>query len=393
MFLLLQLLLVFLGADVIIYFLYFALVLKTKKKEEYLKKLATITESPIDRAKLPNVTVLIPAYNEEETLHNKLKNVVEFDYPTDRIEVFVLDDCSTDRTREIARSGLTEFQLKGRVIHNEHRSGVNVSYNNAIPQVASEYILTTDADARIPSDSLLKAIKVMLALRDVGAVAAKMIPFYDRQTPATRATEAYAASYDSMLVAESAIISTFPGSTSCLLMRKSAFSPISTSYGSSDGNISLNIVKNGFKFIMAPCIKYYEPVSQNLMEQRRQKIRRATRLIQSTLLNFRTFFKRKYGKFGTTIFPLRLLMMTLCPILSLSSIFLFFTLAYFTSTFFFGTLVLLASLLVLLGAETNIRILNLAASFLLHQIYLFLGFLSSFRRVKMWRKIERSSSG
>lgn len=226
----------------------------------------------------------------------------------------------TDRTREIARSSLTEFQLKGRVIHKEHRSGVNVSYNNAIPQVTSEYILTTDADARIPRDSLLKAVKTLSNLKDVGAIAAKMIPTYAKASAATRSAEAYANSYDLMLVSESAISSTFPGSTSCLLMRKAAFSPISTSFGSSDGNISLTIIKNGFRFISAPHIVYHEPISSRIFEQRRQKIRRATRLIQSTLLNMNMLLRKKYGEFGRVIFPLRLLMMTLCPITLMLSI-------------------------------------------------------------------------
>jgi biofilm PGA synthesis N-glycosyltransferase PgaC len=391
MILLLQLLLLFLGVDLIIYFLYFVLVLRTKKKEDYLRGLAAIVESPTDREKLPNVTVLIPAYNEEETLYNKLKNVSEFDYPPDKIEVFVLDDCSTDKTPEIAESGLREFHLKGRVIRNEHRSGVNVSYNKAIAQVTSEYILTTDADARIPRDSLLKAVKVLSNLEDVGAVAAKMIPVYDKSSSATRAAEAYANSYYTMLVAESSIFSTFPGSTSCLLMRKSAFSPISTSFGSSDGNISLTIVKNGFKFILAPSIVYYEPISTSILEQRRQKIRRATRLIQSTLLNLNMLLKKKYEEFGRVIFPLRLLMMTVCPILTLVSIFMLFVLTYFVSIFALVTLVLLALLILSVGASTSVKICNLIVSFLLHQTYLSIGFLSSFRKVKVWKKIERSS--
>ena len=389
--LLLQLFLLLLGVNLTVYFLYFFLVLRTKRKEDYLRRLATIVESNVDREKLPDVTVLIPAYNEEETLHNKLKNVVEFDYPLDRIEVFVLDDGSTDRTSEIAESGLKEFQLKGRVIRNEHRSGVNVSYNKAMPQVTSEYILTTDADARIPRDSLLKAVKVLSNLKEVGAVAAKMIPVYAKSSSATRAAEAYATAYDSMLVAESSIYSTFPGSTSCLLMRKSAFSPISTSFGSSDGNISLTIVKNGFKFILAPSIVYYEPISTSILEQRRQKIRRATRLIQSTLLNSNIILKKKYGEFGRVIFPLRLLMMTVCPILTLVSLLMFFMLTYFVFFFLFVASVLSALLVLSVGVSTNVKACNLVVSFLLHQTYLSIGFLSSFRKMRVWEKIQRSS--
>ncbi|MCK4434721.1 hypothetical protein KAU92_04460, partial [Candidatus Bathyarchaeota archaeon] len=253
-----------------------------------------------------------------------------------------------------------------------------------------EYILTTDADAIIPPDSLLKAVKVLLNLKDVGGVAARMVPVQDKTTSATRTAIAYADSYNSMLIAESAIISTFPGSTSCMLMRKSAFSPISTSYGSSDGNISLSILKKGFKFILAPCIDYYEPISQKLFEQRRQKIRRAARLIQSTLLNLDMLFAKKGREFSRTIFPLRLLMMTLCPVLALASIFLFLAFAYLTSLLVFGILLFCGALVFTLGIETNIKTLNLVASFLIHQTYLCIGFALSFRKMSVWEKIERN---
>lgn len=389
---LLELLLAFIGVISAVYVLYFILVLRTKKKKEYVEKLNMIVESSINPEELPNVTILVPAYNEEETIYAKIKNISEFNYSLDKIQVFVLDDNSSDKTREIAKSAFKNFDLKGKILRNENRKGVNASYNRAVAQADSQYILTTDADAIIPPDSLLKAVKVLMNLKDVGGVAAKMIPVHNETTATTRMAIAYANSYSSMLAAESAIFSTFPGSTSCMLMRKSAFSPISTSYGSSDGNISLSIIKKGFKFLLAPCIVYYEPISQRFLEQRRQKIRRATRLIQSTLLNLDILFTRKYKEFGRIIFPLRLLMATLCPILTLSSILLFFAFAYFTSTFLFGILLTCATVFLILGTKTDIETLNLVVSFLVHQVYLCIGFLLSFRKMSVWERIERKIS-
>lgn len=376
--------------SLLIYLLYFLIVLRTKKKEQYINKLQSIINNTIDPKELPNVTVMIPTYNETETIYAKMKNISEFDYPLDKLEVIIVDDSSVDNTREIANSAFRDFNIKGRIIMNEVRSGVNVSYNRAIPQVNSEYILTSDADALIPPDSLLKAVKVLLELKEVGAVAAKMIPLGNKTTVASRTAIAYANSYNVMLTAESALFSTFPGSTSCLLMRKSAFSPISNTYGSSDGNISLSIIKNGFKFIMAPCIVYYEPISQRLLEQRRQKIRRATRLLQATLLNLNILFNRKYAEFGETIFPLRLLMMTLCPVLILLSIPLFFIFMFINSLPLFAILSACAVLVLAAGAKTNIKAFNLILSFLIHQAYLFLGVFLSFRKMNVWKKIERT---
>lgn len=390
MIILLELSLVFIGVVSVVYVSYFILVLRTEKKKGYVEGLRMIVENSIDPEELPNVTILIPAYNEEETIYAKIKNISELNYPLDKIQVFVPDDNSTDKTREIAKSAFKDFGLDGTILRNETRKGVNVSYNRAIVEAKSQYILTTDADAIIPPDSLLKAVKVLLNLEDVGGVAARMVPVHNTTTAATRTAVAYANSYNSMLIAESAIASTFPGSTSCMLMRKSAYSRIPTAYGSSDGNISLSIIKKGFRFILAPCITYYEPVSQRLLELRRQKIRRATRLIQSTLLNSDMFLTRKHKEFGRMIFPLRLLMMTLSPVLTLSSIFLFLAFAYFASPILLGVLLLLAALILTLGIRSDIRILNLIVSFLIHQAYLCIGFVLSFRKMNVWERIERN---
>jgi cellulose synthase/poly-beta-1,6-N-acetylglucosamine synthase-like glycosyltransferase len=387
----LELGLLFAAVFLAVYVSYFLFVLRTKKKKQYMESLRLAAEEPIALDQLPEITVLIPAYNEEKTIRSKIKNISEFAYPRQKVEVLIMDDQSTDRTSVTADSAFIEFGVRGRIIVNDVRSGVNASYNRGIPEADSEYILTTDADALIPPDSPLKAVKVLMKFRDVGAVAARMIPISNETTSATRAAVAYSDSYNSMLIAESALSSTFPGSTSCMMMRKSAFSPLSTSYGSSDGNLSLSIIRNGFRYILAPEIAYNEPISERLFEQRRQKIRRAARLIQSIFLNTDMLFKQQYGEFGKKIFPLRFLMMTLCPVLLFFSVILLMVFAFSSSVLIFAVLVSSTAAILTLGARTDIKMLNLLTSFCIHQAYVFAGLLLSSRKMTVWKGIERRS--
>lgn len=388
-FILLALAIAFIGFSASVYSLYLAKVLRTKRKTDYIEHLEEIVKQPVDNKNLPSVTVLIPAYNEEEAIYSKMKNVNEFNYPRHNLRVFLLDDSSTDKTREIASRAFADFALNGIIIQNSHRTGVNFSYNNALSQTKSEYVLTTDVDAIIPPDSLLSMVKILENMEDVGAIAAKMLPFHNEQTASTRAADAYADSYNEMLLAESSISSTFPGSTSCMLMRTSAFSAIPESQGSSDGNISLRIIKNGFRFLSSSNIVYYEPVTPKIFEQRRQKNRRATRLIQSMLINSDMWRNEKYGSFGRIIFPLRFAMMVLCPILLLSSMFLLFAFAALISPLLFAATALVSMLAILLGATSSIKSLNFVTSFILHQVYLCAGLFQSRRKMTVWKKIER----
>lgn len=390
---LLALSIAFIGFVSLLYVLYYLRVLKTKKKSAYIEFLNNIVESPTNRAELPNVSVLIPTYNEEATINTKIENLSQSDYPLEKIEVFVLDDCSTDKTRELAQNAFKTFGLNGKVLSHEKRCGVNALYNDGFAKANYDFILTTDADALLLPETLLKSVKIMLKLTDVGGVAAKMTPIHAEITASTRTADSYTDVYNLMLEAESSIFSTFPGGSSCMLVRKSAFSEIPAAYGSSDGNISLAIIKNGFKFILAPCVNFLEPMSQRFGELRRQKVRRATRLIQASLLNRDICFSSKYGAFGKSIFPLRLLMMTIAPPLILSAIFLFLAFAFTLSLPAAVVLVSTSMIFLLLGTQTSLKVPNLITSFLIHQTYLLAGFFLSFKKMGAWPHLERVQNG
>lgn len=53
---------------------------------------------------LPTVSILISAFNEEAVIERKIQNILELDYPKDKLEVLIGDDGSADRTAEIIAS-------------------------------------------------------------------------------------------------------------------------------------------------------------------------------------------------------------------------------------------------------------------------------------------------
>ena len=46
----------------------------------------------------PFVTVIIPTFNEEKHIASLLENIIHQDYPGERLEVFIIDGMSNDRT-------------------------------------------------------------------------------------------------------------------------------------------------------------------------------------------------------------------------------------------------------------------------------------------------------
>ena len=55
-------------------------------------------------SELPNVSILIPVYNEERDIERRLDNILESDYPKNKLEIIVIDSGSIDKTRSIIES-------------------------------------------------------------------------------------------------------------------------------------------------------------------------------------------------------------------------------------------------------------------------------------------------
>lgn len=375
-----------------VYGLYYLLVLETSKRRQYQEFIDASLEKNLNVHELPNVSILVPAHNEEEVILNKFNNIAAFDYPHEKLEVILIDDCSEDKTAQTAERMLKDLDLNGKVLRNNKRLGVNGSYNRGMVEIESEVVLMTDADVMIEPDALMKGVKILKNMEYIGGISGRMVPLSSSKTAAVSVENSYRNFYDQMSIAESAIDSTYPGYTCLALVRKSVFLPLNESYGSSDGNLSLSVILQGWRFIYVPQLIFYENVASRFKEQRRQKIRRATRLLQSTLTYSKNLFNRRRRGFTKLIFPLRLLMIAICPIffwIGLISLFTeLFTLSYVLMFISLGLFVGLLSL----GVKLRNKILNLFSSFVVHQFYLLSAIVLSPRKSKTWKAIERNTN-
>lgn len=130
------------------------------------RRISWLREVPPLRHRLPSVSVVIPALNEEEAIRRALTSVLALDYRP--LEIIVVNDRSTDRTGEIldrmAREhpGLT-------VIHLSELPAGWLGKNHALMRGAAlargEYLLFMDADVVVEPTTLRRAMARMLAGR------------------------------------------------------------------------------------------------------------------------------------------------------------------------------------------------------------------------------------
>ena len=105
-----------------------------------------------------NVSVVIPAYNEERFIEDCLSSVYRQDYPKELLEVIVVDGNSQDRTAEIIREKFPQVKL----LHNP-RKIVPVSMNIGIEAAQGVYIIRLDVHCVYPNDYFSRLVQFMEA--------------------------------------------------------------------------------------------------------------------------------------------------------------------------------------------------------------------------------------
>ncbi|HVH73216.1 MAG TPA: glycosyltransferase, partial [Candidatus Dormibacteraeota bacterium] len=132
--------------------------------------LAFIEKLRPDRAEmqgpLPGVTVLIPAYNEENVIVQTVTSVLESHYPD--LRIIVVNDGSQDKTGELLDAHFSR-EPRVRIIHQVNR-GKAAALNLAMSQAETELVVTIDADTEIEPDALGKLVRHFVD-PTVGAVA------------------------------------------------------------------------------------------------------------------------------------------------------------------------------------------------------------------------------
>ncbi|MDA0195837.1 MAG: glycosyltransferase [Bacteroidetes bacterium] len=136
------------------------------EKERRLQKNNNGKEVSIEQFKsnnprLPVVTVQVPLYNELYVAERVIDCIIQFDYPSEKLEIQILDD-STDETYDIVASRVKYWQAEGvdiKQIHRTNRTGYKAgALAEATPKARGEFIALFDADFLPDKDFLLKTL-------------------------------------------------------------------------------------------------------------------------------------------------------------------------------------------------------------------------------------------
>ena len=210
----------------------------------------------------PTVTLIVPAHDEEDVIGSRVENLLELDYPEDRLQVVVASDGSTDRTDEIVSS-----YDHGRVrLLPCDRAGKLPALNRAVRETESEVLAFGDANATWAPDALRKLVR-SFADPDVAYVCGQVR--FGRQDGTNK--EGVYWRYEMWLrQSESALGSITGGNGAIYAVRRSDY--VEWPFGHDLGFPNL-MVQHGRRAVYEPEALAYEKPSRDIEDEYRRKVR------------------------------------------------------------------------------------------------------------------------
>jgi cellulose synthase/poly-beta-1,6-N-acetylglucosamine synthase-like glycosyltransferase len=108
-----------------------------------------------DQGYEPSVSVIVAAWNEEPVIERRLQNLLEQDYPAEKLELVVASDASTDRTDELVEG----FADRGVRLVRCPRGGKVAAQNVTVAKTSGEVVAFSDANATWAPDALRKLVR------------------------------------------------------------------------------------------------------------------------------------------------------------------------------------------------------------------------------------------
>ncbi len=134
------------------------------------------------------ITILIAAFNEEKNIENTLKRIAQQDY-SGHIRILLVDNNSTDRTKEVTRKTAERENLDLTVIE-EKTPGKAAALNTGLKLINTKYFITVDADTILHPKAVKNIVsRILQSPEEVCAVAGRVLVRNSRANLLTRLQE------------------------------------------------------------------------------------------------------------------------------------------------------------------------------------------------------------
>ena len=222
--------------------------------------------------KLPTVSIILSAFNEEDFIEQKLRNLLGIDYPDDRIEILVGSDGARDRTDEIVSRFHSARVRFFRFVRNQGKPSV---LNSLVREAQGSILVFTDVRQEFDSRAI-QALVQNFEDPKVGCVSGELC-FKRRQAEQTGSIAEGMSrywNYEKFLRKHESKIGSMLGATGAIYaIRTELFSPLPPDIVVDDMYIPFTIIKLGYRAIFESEARAHDSPSERPIEEFQRKVR------------------------------------------------------------------------------------------------------------------------
>lgn len=216
----------------------------------------------------PEVSLVIPCFNEAKFLAQKVQNCFELDYPKHKLNIIFITDGSDDGSNDYLKTvqGIT-------LMHDDIREGKSVAENRAMQFIKTPFVIFSDANTRLNKEAVREIVKHYQD-ENIGAVAGEKRIVSKSQDSAPAAGEGFYWRYESHLKKlDSELHSVVGGAGELISFRSALFMPLEADTILDDFVQSMRITLKGYRVVYEPKAFAEETASATVKEELKRKVR------------------------------------------------------------------------------------------------------------------------
>lgn len=270
----------------------------------FLEKQSSWTpeKGPADRNSYPSVTVIVPAWNEEKTLADTVRSLLALDYPSDRLQIFIVNDGSTDGTLNVAHTFAKNPSVR---VFSKENGGKHTALNLGIAHASTDLVGCLDADSFVDPG----ALKAIIPYFDDPTIAAvtPSVQIWQPDNPLRRmqAIEYVIGAFTRKLFSLIDGLYVTPGPFS--IYRRNVFEKIGGfvhGYGTEDMEMAMRMQLHRMRIANAENAFVYTVSPNTLRALIKQRVRWVTGFLKNVFFSYRNMlFSRQHGNLGMLTLP------------------------------------------------------------------------------------------
>ncbi|MCL9774400.1 glycosyltransferase family 2 protein [Vibrio methylphosphonaticus] len=273
----------------------YPLLLRWYSNKHPLKAVASLNRGYREQNKdrvLPSITILMPAFNEEMWIAEKIRNIASLDYPQNKLTVLIVCDGCTDNTVPLAEATIQEAicsQVHFEVISFEKNRGKVAILNQMLPGISSDLTAITDVSSLISIDALTIAAS-QFSDPEVGVVNSTYHLLDEESGEA-----AYWHYQNQIKYRETTLGSTIGSHGALYFIRTALFEPLPTNAINDDFLIPMTIVQHGYRAAYSSNMNAIELEATQAADDFKRRVRISAGNMQQVVELFDLFSPRFRG--------------------------------------------------------------------------------------------------